>query len=62
MATKLKHQVIMPKAAWGKKICLDYTLSSSMAKVFATKKQHVDNYEAVQIHGGWFVKSIMWNV
>jgi alkylation response protein AidB-like acyl-CoA dehydrogenase len=41
----------------GKRQWIDYTLSSSMAKVFASEAAMWVSTEAVQIHGGYgFVK------
>jgi alkylation response protein AidB-like acyl-CoA dehydrogenase len=45
------------KAAWEKDNGIDYTLSSSMAKVFSSETAMWTATEAVQIHGGYgFVK------
>ncbi len=45
------------KAAWEKDNNIDYTVSSSMAKVFSSETAMWAAVEAVQIHGGYgFVK------
>jgi alkylation response protein AidB-like acyl-CoA dehydrogenase len=58
MATKIEAaRLLCLKAAWEKDNKLDYTLSSSMAKVFASEAAMWITTEAVQIHGGYgFVK------
>lgn len=58
MATKIEaSRLLCLKAAWEKDNKLDYTLSSSMAKVFASETAMWTATEAVQIHGGYgFVK------
>jgi alkylation response protein AidB-like acyl-CoA dehydrogenase len=58
MATKIEAaRLLCLKAAWEKDNGLDYTLSSSMAKVFASEAAMWITTEAVQIHGGYgFVK------
>jgi alkylation response protein AidB-like acyl-CoA dehydrogenase len=58
MATKIEAaRLLCLKAAWEKDNKLDYTLSSSMAKVFASETAMWTATEAVQIHGGYgFVK------
>ncbi|TAJ61815.1 MAG: acyl-CoA dehydrogenase [Chitinophagaceae bacterium] len=58
MATKIEAaRLLCLKAAWEKDNGLDYTLSSSMAKVFASEVAMWVTTEAVQIHGGYgFVK------
>lgn len=58
MATKIEAaRLLCLKAAWEKDQHLDYTLSSSMAKVFASETAMWTATEAVQIHGGYgFVK------
>jgi alkylation response protein AidB-like acyl-CoA dehydrogenase len=58
MATKIEAaRLLCLKAAWEKDNKLDYTLSSSMAKVFASEAAMWVSTEAVQIHGGYgFVK------
>lgn len=58
MATKIEAaRLLCLKAAWEKDNGIDYTLSSSMAKVFASETAMWTTTEAVQIHGGYgFVK------
>lgn len=58
MATRIEAaRLLCMKAAWEKDQGLDYTLSSSMAKVFASETAMWTTTEAVQIHGGYgFVK------
>ena len=58
MATRIEaSRLLCLKAAWEKDNGLDYTLSSSMAKVFASETAMWTTTEAVQIHGGYgFVK------
>jgi alkylation response protein AidB-like acyl-CoA dehydrogenase len=58
MATKIESaRLLCLKAAWEKDQGLDYSLSSSMAKVFASETAMWTTVEAVQIHGGYgFVK------
>lgn len=58
MATKIEAaRLLCLKAAWEKDKGMDYTLSSSMAKVFASEAAMWVTTEAVQIHGGYgFVK------
>ncbi|MBV4359537.1 acyl-CoA dehydrogenase [Pinibacter aurantiacus] len=58
MATKVEAaRLLCLKAAWEKDQQKDYTLSSSMAKVFASEAAMWVSTEAVQIHGGYgFVK------
>ncbi len=58
MATKIESaKLLCLKAAWEKDNGLDYTLSGSMAKVFASETAMWTATEAVQIHGGYgFVK------
>ena len=58
MATRIEAaRLLCLKAAWEKDNGLDYTLSSSMAKVFASETAMWTATEAVQIHGGYgFVK------
>ncbi len=58
MATKIEaSRLLCMKAAWEKDEKLDYTLSSSMAKVFSSETAMWTATEAVQIHGGYgFVK------
>ena len=58
MATRIDAaRLLCLKAAWEKDEKIDYTLSSSMAKVFASETAMWTTTEAVQIHGGYgFVK------
>lgn len=58
MATRIEaSRLLCLKAAWEKDQGRDYTLSSSMAKVFASETAMWAATEAVQIHGGYgFVK------
>jgi alkylation response protein AidB-like acyl-CoA dehydrogenase len=58
MATRIEAaRLLCMKAAWEKDNNIDYTLSSSMAKVFASETAMWASVEAVQIHGGYgFVK------
>ena len=58
MATRIEaSRLLCLKAAWEKDNHIDYTLSSSMAKVFASETAMWTATEAVQIHGGYgFVK------
>lgn len=58
MATRIDAaRLLCLKAAWEKDNNLDYTLSSSMAKVYASETAMWTTVEAVQIHGGYgFVK------
>ncbi len=58
MATRIEAaRLLCLKAAYEKDQHLDYTLSSSMAKVFASETAMWTAVEAVQIHGGYgFVK------
>lgn len=58
MATKVEAaRLLCLKAAWEKDNKLDYTLSSSMAKVFSSEAAMWIATEAVQVHGGYgFVK------
>ena len=58
MATKIEaSRLLCLKAAWEKDNGIDYTLSSSMAKVFSSETAMWTAVEAVQIHGGYgFVK------
>ena len=58
MATKIEAaRLLCLKAAWEKDNHMDYTLSSSMAKVYASETAMWTATEAVQIHGGYgFVK------
>jgi len=58
MATKIEaSRLLCMKAAFEKDNKIDYTLSSSMAKVFSSETAMWTATEAVQIHGGYgFVK------
>jgi alkylation response protein AidB-like acyl-CoA dehydrogenase len=58
MATKVEAaRLLCLKAAWEKDEHEDYTVSSSMAKVFSSETAMWAAVEAVQIHGGYgFVK------
>jgi alkylation response protein AidB-like acyl-CoA dehydrogenase len=58
MATRIEaSRLLCMKAAWEKDNGIDYTLSSSMAKVYASETAMWTTVEAVQIHGGYgFVK------
>ncbi len=58
MATRIEAaRLLCLKAAWEKDNKLDYRVSSSMAKVFASETAMWTTVEAVQIHGGYgFVK------
>jgi alkylation response protein AidB-like acyl-CoA dehydrogenase len=58
MATRIDAaRLLCMRAAWEKDNNLDYTLSSSMAKVYASETAMWTATEAVQIHGGYgFVK------
>jgi len=58
MATRIEAaRLLCMKAAWEKDNQLDYTLSSSMAKVAASETAMWVTTEAVQVHGGYgFVK------
>lgn len=54
MATRVESsRLLCLKAAWEKDNGHDYTLSSSMAKVFASETAMWAATEAVQIHGGY---------
>ncbi|GEP90186.1 Acyl-CoA dehydrogenase [Chitinophaga terrae (ex Kim and Jung 2007)] len=54
MATKIEAaRLLCLKAAWEKDQHLDYTLSGSMAKVFASETAMWVATEAVQVHGGY---------
>jgi alkylation response protein AidB-like acyl-CoA dehydrogenase len=54
MATRIEAaRHLCLKAAWEKDNNLDYTLSSSMAKVFSSETAMWAATEAVQIHGGY---------
>jgi alkylation response protein AidB-like acyl-CoA dehydrogenase len=58
MATRIEaSRLLCLKAAWEKDQKLDYTLSSSIAKVYSSETAMWTATEAVQIHGGYgFVK------
>ena len=58
MATRIEAtRLLCLKAAWDKDADRDYTVSSSMAKVFASETAMWTTVEAVQVHGGYgFVK------
>jgi alkylation response protein AidB-like acyl-CoA dehydrogenase len=58
MATKIEcARMLCLKAAWEKDAHIDYAVSGSMAKVFASETAMWTTTEAVQIHGGYgFVK------
>ena len=58
MATEIEAaRLLCLKSAWEKDNHLDYTLSGSMAKVFASEVAMRTTVEAVQVHGGYgFVK------
>jgi alkylation response protein AidB-like acyl-CoA dehydrogenase len=58
MATRIEAaRLLCLKAAWEKDNKIDYTLSSSMAKVYASETAMWTATEAVQVHGGYgFVK------
>ncbi|MEI3798410.1 Acyl-CoA dehydrogenase [Chitinophaga ginsengisegetis] len=54
MATRIEGaRLLCLKAAWDKDQHQDYTLSSSMAKVFASETAMWVTTEAVQVHGGY---------
>lgn len=54
MATRVEcARLLCLKAAWEKDQHLDYTVSSSMAKVYASEAAMWVSVEAVQIHGGY---------
>ncbi|GAO44295.1 acyl-CoA dehydrogenase [Flavihumibacter petaseus] len=54
MATRVEAaRLLCLKAAWEKDNGMDYTLSSSMAKVFASEAAMWVSTEAVQVHGGY---------
>ncbi|MBS1597687.1 MAG: acyl-CoA dehydrogenase [Bacteroidetes bacterium] len=58
MATRIEaSRLLCLKAAWEKDNGLDYSLSASMAKVYASETAMWTATEAVQVHGGYgFVK------
>ncbi|MFI5135085.1 MAG: acyl-CoA dehydrogenase family protein, partial [Chitinophagales bacterium] len=54
MATVIEAaSLLVMKAAWEKDNKLDYGLSASIAKVFASEVAMKHTVEAVQIHGGY---------
>jgi alkylation response protein AidB-like acyl-CoA dehydrogenase len=54
MATRIEAaRLLCIKAAWEKDNNLDYSVSSSMAKVYASETAMWTTVEAVQIHGGY---------
>lgn len=54
MATEIEAaRLLCYKAAWEKDQHLDYTMSSSIAKVFASEVAMKVTVEAVQVHGGY---------
>jgi alkylation response protein AidB-like acyl-CoA dehydrogenase len=54
MATRIEAaRLLCLRAAWDKDNHLDYALSSSMAKVFASETAMWTTTEAVQVHGGY---------
>ena len=54
MATRIDaSRLLCLKAAWEKDNGIDYTVSSSMAKVFSSETAMWATVEAVQIHGGY---------
>ena len=54
MGTRVEAaRLLCLKSAWEKDNGLDYTISSSMAKVFASETAMWASTEAVQIHGGY---------
>jgi len=54
MATRIEAaRLLCLRAAWEKDQHLDFTLSSSMAKVFASETAMWTATEAVQVHGGY---------
>jgi alkylation response protein AidB-like acyl-CoA dehydrogenase len=54
MATRIEAaRLLCLKSAWEKDQGMDYTLSSSMAKVFASETAMWVTTEAVQVHGGY---------
>lgn len=54
MATRIEaSRLLCLKAAWEKDTGKDYSLSSSMAKVFSSETAMWTTTEAVQIHGGY---------
>lgn len=54
MATEIEAaRLLCYKAAWTKDQGKDYTLASSMAKLFASEVAMKTTVEAVQVHGGY---------
>jgi alkylation response protein AidB-like acyl-CoA dehydrogenase len=54
MATRVEAaRLLCLRSAWEKDSGIDYTLSSSMAKVFASEAAMWVSTEAVQVHGGY---------
>jgi len=54
MATRIDAaRLLCMKAAWEKDQGMDYTVSSSMAKVYASETAMWTTVEAVQVHGGY---------
>ncbi len=54
MATRVQaSRLLCYKSAWEKDNDIDYAVSSSMAKVFASETAMWATTEAVQIHGGY---------
>ena len=54
MATRIEAaRLLCLRAAWEKDAGMDYTLSSSMAKVYASETAMWVSTEAVQVHGGY---------
>jgi alkylation response protein AidB-like acyl-CoA dehydrogenase len=54
MATEIEAaRLLCLKAAWHKDMHMDYNLSSSMAKLFASRVAMWVTTEAVQVHGGY---------
>src|SRR4051812_31460641 len=54
MATQIEAaRLLVHKAAWTKDQGLDYTLSASMAKLFASDIAQSVTNEAIQVHGGY---------
>ena len=54
MATEIEAaRLLCYKAAWHKDQHMDYTLSSSIAKVYASEVAMRTTVEAVQVHGGY---------
>ena len=54
MATRIEaSRLLCMRAAWEKDNGMDYTLSSSMAKVYASETAMWVTTEAVQVHGGY---------